>query len=352
MLLRRYPADSAAHGNLGMAYMLTGNREGAVAEAREVLKIYPNNLRQRRNLSLYLMFSGDFANAIAEGSRTIADTPGYALGYLPVALSMLASGDEAGAAKAYDRMEASGVAGARLARLGRIDFAMYHGRYTDAARLIGGASEEDRANAAEAAQLQVADAQVSLALGQKARAAEAALKAAAAGTDESVLFPAALVLIEAGQVGEARKIGQKLEGMLQAQTSAYADVINSQIAVHSERYADAIAALRDSIKLHDTWFARVQLGRVYLDTKHFPEAMSEFELALKRRGEATDAFFSDRPTLRNLPPLYYWFARAQDALGAADAHKNYEQYVKLRADADPTDPLVTDARARLAKGSS
>jgi hypothetical protein len=77
--------------------------------------------------------------------------------------------------------------------------------------------------------------------------------------------------------------------------------------------------------------------------------MAEFELALKRRGEATDAFFSDRPTLRNLPPLYYWLARAQEALGVADARKNYERYVTLRADAEPIDPLVTDARARLGK---
>jgi tetratricopeptide (TPR) repeat protein len=350
-LLRRYPADSAGHGNLGMAYMLSGNSEAAVAEAREVLKIYPSNLRQRRNLALYLMYSGDFANAIAEGSSTIAQTPGYAIGYLPVALSMLASGDQAGAAKTYDRMEASGAAGARLARLGRIDLAMYRGRYTEAARLIGAAGEADRANAAEAAQLDLADAQVSLALGQKARAAEAAIKAAAASTHEGVLFPAALVLIDAGRIAEARKIGQTLEGMLQAQTSAYADIVDAQIAAHGEHYADAISALRESIKRHDTWFARLLLGRVYLETGHFPEAMAELELAQKRRGEATDAFFSDRPTLRNLPALYYWLARAQEALGATDSRKNYEQYVSLRADAEPIDPLVTDARARLAKGA-
>jgi serine/threonine protein kinase/tetratricopeptide (TPR) repeat protein len=351
-LLRRYPADSAAHGNLGMAYMETGNPEGAVAEAREVLKIYPNNVRQRRNLALYLMYSGDFTNAIAEGSRAIAETPGYAIGYLPVALSMLASGDEAGALKTYDRMEASGAAGARLARRGRIDSAMYHGRYTETARLIGGATEADRTSAVEAAQLQIADAQVSLALGQKARAAEAALKAAASSTDEDVLVPAALVLIDAGRVAEARKIGQTLDGMLQAETSAYADIINAQIAAHGDRYSDAITALRDSIKRHDTWFARFLLGRVYVETRHFPEAMAEFELALKRRGEATDPFFSDRPTLRNLPPLYYWLARAQEAVGASDARKNYDQYIKLRADADPIDPLVTDARARLLKAAS
>ena len=36
-------------------------------------------------------------------------------------------------------------------------------------------------------------------------------------------------------------------------------------------------------------------------------------------------------------------------MGAADARKNYEQYVALRATDDPADPLVADARARVAK---
>jgi len=137
--------------------------------------------------------------------------------------------------------------------------------------------------------------------------------------------------------------------MLQAQTSAYAQVIAAQIAAQEARYSDAIEGFRDSIKRHDTWFARLLLGRVYVDAKHFPEAMSEFDLALKRRGEATDAFFADQPTLRYLPPLYYWLARSQEAMGVADARKNYEHYVSLRGDASPADPLAADARARLAK---
>ena len=88
--------------------------------------------------------------------------------------------------------------------------------------------------------------------------------------------------------------------MLQAQTSAYARILLAQIAAHEGHYSDAIEGLRDSIKRHDTWFARFLLGRVYLDAEHFAEAMAEFDLALKRRGEATDAFFFDRPTLRYL----------------------------------------------------
>jgi serine/threonine protein kinase/tetratricopeptide (TPR) repeat protein len=348
-LLQRFPADSAAHGNLGMAYMLTGNPERAVNEAREVLKIYPRNLKQRRNLALYLMYSGDFTNAIGEGSRTVAETPAYAIGYLPVALSMLASGDLAGAVKTYDALEASGPLGARLARLGRTDMAMYRGRYTEAQPLVAGANEADWHNKAEFAHVLLADAQIALALGQKGRAADAAARAVASSSNESVLFPAALVLIDTGRVADARKVAQTLDGMLQAQTSAYSQLIGAQIAAQEAKYSDAIEGFRDSIKRHDTWFARLLLGRVYVDAKHFPEAMSEFDLALKRRGEATDAFFADQPTLRYLPPLYYWLARAQEAMGVADARKNYEHYVSLRADASPADPLAADARARLAK---
>ncbi len=120
-LLRLYPADTAGHGNLGMAYMLMGHPDLAANEAREALKIYPRNLKQRYNLALYQMYAGDFDKAIRDGSAIIEETPSYAIGYYPVALSMIATGDVAGAQKIYARLEAQGAVGAGLARLGRID---------------------------------------------------------------------------------------------------------------------------------------------------------------------------------------------------------------------------------------
>ena len=92
------------------------------------------------------------------------------------------------------------------------------------------------------------------------------------------------------------------------------------------------------------------LGRAYLaaGTSHAAEALAEFERCLKRRGEASDAFIDDMPTLRYLPPAYYWLARAQESVGSAvEARKNYEQFLTLRADADSPDPLVVDARRRV-----
>ena len=71
-------------------------------------------------------------------------------------------------------------------------------------------------------------------------------------------------------------------------------------------------------------------------------------MCLKRRGETTDVFFYDMPTMRYQPPLYYWLGRAQEALGAStEARKSYEQFLELRTNADPHDPLAVDARARM-----
>jgi eukaryotic-like serine/threonine-protein kinase len=349
MLLKLYPADSAGHGNLGMAYMLTGNPKRAVAEAREVLKIYPKNLKQRFNLTLYLMYSGEFDEAISRGSEIVQESPSYAIGYLPIALSTLSRRDVTGALDVYRRLEESGPVGVRLARLGRADLAMYRGRYREAQQLVAPAlapaAESDNASLAQDL---IVSAQAALALGRKEAAVAAARKAAALSSHESVLFPAALALVDAGAPEEAARIATTLENMLQVHTTAYARLVEAQIAVREERYAAAVEAFRDSIKRRDTWFARFLLGRTYARAEHFAEAMAELELALGRRGEVTDVFMFDTPTLRYLPEVYYWLARSQQAMGAANARKTYEEYLALRDQADPPDPLVADVRKRLA----
>jgi len=107
--------------------------------------------------------------------------------------------------------------------------------------------------------------------------------------------------------------------------------------------------LTESQKRYDSWFGRFVLGKTYAEAGHFPEALAELEACLKRRGEATDMLFFDRPTLRYLPPVYYWLARTQEALGVtAEARKNFEQFLDLRTDTDVPDPLAADARRRLA----
>jgi hypothetical protein len=77
----------------------------------------------------------------------------------------------------------------------------------------------------------------------------------------------------------------------------------------------------------------------------FTEADSEFELCLKRRGEASAVFLDDVPTLRLVPPVYYFLARAQEGLKSPAAAESYRTFLKMQPDG--SSELITDARHRL-----
>jgi tetratricopeptide (TPR) repeat protein len=348
--VKLYPADDGGHGNLGLAYLYTGNLAGAIAQVREALRIYPKNALQRYNYAMYSMYASDFETASTEAARTLTEAPQFSYAFLPIAVSAAVRGDMVAATETYGQLENTGPEGALKAQLGMADLEMYRGRYRQAVALLQGGiaaalKEDDRGILA---QDYVALAQAQLALGQKQRAADAALKAIGYGGHESVLVPAARVLLAAGRTDDAKNIAQTLEKMLQTQTIAYSRLISAEIALQQGKYADAIEGFNDSIKRRDTWLARYLRGRVHVETEHFPEAMDDLGQCVKRRGEATDVFFYDTPTLRYLPATYFWLARAQQGMHVADASRNYEQFLGLTAAADPPDPLAADAKRRLA----
>jgi tetratricopeptide (TPR) repeat protein len=164
---------------------------------------------------------------------------------------------------------------------------------------------------------------------------------------ESVLFPAALVLVQAGRVDAAAGVAKRLSNLLQPQTTAYSRLIEGQIALVRGDIATALEAFRDAEKRHDSWFAHLLLGRLYLQAGRFGEAAAQFDECLKRRGEAADVFFENTTTSRYVPEVYYLLGKAQEGLGAvAAAKKSYEQYVSIRAGATPPDPAAADAKKR------
>ena len=348
-LVKLFPADDGGHGNLALAYLLVGNVSRAVTEVRRALEIYPRNSLQRYNYAMYSMYSGDFDTAIVQARQVRTENPTLEYALLPVALSTLAKGDTAAAGDAYKRLADMSPVGASLANLGLADLEMYVGRPANAVPLlnIGIAADRKDGSALRLSQKYAALADAYVALGDKGRAADAATQAVAASRRESTAFPAALALLDAGREDAARKIAADLEGMLQRQTTAYARLITGGIAARRGRIVDAIDAFRDAQKRHDSWFSRFLLGKAYVEAGHFPEALAELEMCLKRRGETMDVFFYDLPTARYLPQLYYWLGRAQEGVGlASDASRSFETFLALRPDA-PRDPLVVDARRRV-----
>jgi tetratricopeptide (TPR) repeat protein len=349
-LVKRYPADDSGHGNLAWAYMNVGKIQEALTEVRKSLEIYPKNSLQRYNYAMFSMYSGDFATAITEAQRVQKENPKLEYAHLPEALSQLAKGDAAAASESYHRLSLMSPLGASFASMGQADMAMYFGRHREAVQLLQQGIEADlkNKNATQAAQKSLALAEAYEALRQPRRAADAAAQAAKLSGLESTLFPAALVLARVGRDEEALRIAADLDRKLQRRTTAYAGIIRGAVALQHDRVSEGIEALRGAKQRYDSWPGRLLLGKAYVEADHFAEGLTELDAGFKRRGEATDVFLYDLPTMRYLPPLYYWLGRAQQALGAsAEARKSYEQFLALRTNADPPDPLAADARDRM-----
>jgi len=161
--------------------------------------------------------------------------------------------------------------------------------------------------------------------------------------------PSARVLLRAGAREQALQIARDLDNKLQQHTGAYARIIMAETALDRANLAEAIELIRDAQKRRDFWLTRLLLGRANLAADRATEALAELEAAAKRRGETTDMFFDDLPTLRYLPPAFYWLGRAQEATGqTARARESYNTFITQYAGTDTPDPTLVDARRRAA----
>jgi len=84
----------------------------------------------------------------------------------------------------------------------------------------------------------------------------------------------------------------------------------------------------------------------FLNTSaHVRQAAARAHRCRQRWGEATAIFLDDSPTVHYLAPLLHWHARAQDRVGVMDrGAANFQQYIKLRRDTEPADPLAVAAQ--------
>jgi eukaryotic-like serine/threonine-protein kinase len=349
-LIQRYPADSAGHANLALAYFYRRDMAHAMEEARRAVDLSPKNVLQRNNVGLFAMYAGDFEAAIGAQRAVLAMNPSLVKGYLSIALSQAAQGHIEDARQTYHQLENVGAEGASVASAGLADLALYEGDAVRARDIVNAALPWDVRNKnADAAAVKFSIlAAAEMELGKTDESLRATEQSLANSKDDGILFFAGQAYLHgksAKQAVQTLQIAHKLANGTNDDSHAYAKLISGELLLRQGKTQDAIGAFKDALKGADAWLVRFDLGRAYVEAGEFAQADSELELCLKRRGEATAAFLDEIPTLRVLPEVYYYLGRAQEGLNSPASTESYKTFLSMKSKA-ANDPLVHDARAR------
>ena len=351
-LVAKYPADGAAHNNLALAHFNLLQFARALEEGKRVLDTYPRSPLYRYNYALYAMYAGDFSTAANEARTALETNANLPKAHLAIAMSALAADGIDEARAAYDKARGAGTRGVSLASIGLADLAIYQGRFDEAIPLLqkGIAEDEAAKNAAGVASKTIALAEAQYGRGDVRAAAATLQRAMQLSSDASVLVPAARLLIASGRAGDGEKIAEQLASSLAPRPRAHARVIKAAALIERGRAQEALDELKEAQRLADLWIVRYLKGVAYVGAQAYAEALSEFELCEKRRGEATAVFLDDVPTYRYMVPLSYWLGRTHYGLGARDAAtRHFNRYLSLRSPA--TDAFAKDAAARVARAA-
>ena len=345
-LIKKFAGDAAARNNLALCQTYLRQLPQAVEQMQQVIRILPNRALYRENLALYAAYSGDFRAAEQE----VKAMPERGLfGLLGFAFAQIGQGQMKDAARTYLEVGNVDQQGASYTASGLGDLAIYDGRWNDAVQILTlGASADRKAKEPErAAPKFAAIAHAELLRQQTDAATIAAEEALANSASVKMRFLAGRVFAEAGAVSRARAMADGLAAELLAEPRAYAKIIEGLLALRARDPQNAVQRLTESTALFDTWIGHFELGRAYLLAGAFPQADSEFDRCLQRRGEALALFLDEEPTFAFFPPVYYYQGRVKEALKSAKAAESYQAYLDIRGRAND-DPLAADARRRIA----
>ena len=342
--LAKYPADTVAHNRRAVCLAKLRNMREAMGEMRQAVQMLPHHSGYRTNLALMADLAGDFQ--AAEGEVKKIQSPDYRA-FLALAYSQVGRGLLREAAEAYQKMSTMGPQGASSAASGLGDLAVYEGRFADAVRVFEqGAAADLASKSPDRAAIKFnSTAYAYLSAGQKTPAVATTEKALLTSKAMPVRFLAARIFVETGEIDRARTLAATLSSELPAEPQAHGKIIEGQIALKIGNARDAIKILTEANNLLDTWFGHFELGRAYLGAGAFPEADSEFERCIARRGEAL-SLMDEGPTYGHFPVVYYYQGRVREGLKTAGFAESYRTYLNIRGKAGE-DPLLSEVRRRV-----
>jgi eukaryotic-like serine/threonine-protein kinase len=347
-LVAHYPADRVGQNNLSICYTQLRNAPKALEAAQRAVAIVPKGVGPRLNLAFISAFAGDFAGSETEARTALAINPSAAQGYLVLAEAKLGEGQLDQAADAYQKLETFGPIATSTAAAGLADLAAYQGRYAEAERILSqGAVADVAARMTDnAARKYAALGNLEEIQGNHAAAVSDIDKALADSQIASIEFLAGRTYVDAGELAKAQKLAASLSSALSGESQAYGKIIAGLMALKRKDPNEAIRQIRAANSLLDTWIGHFDLGRVYLDAGAFPEADSEFDQCIRRRGEAIELFDDNVPTYAYLPPVYYFEGRVRQSMKSDGFADFYKTYLSMRGQSQE-DPLVADVRHRL-----
>ncbi len=347
-LVNQYPSDSAGIANLALAYFYQRNMPAALEQGRRAVELYPNNLLQLNNVGWFAMYAGEFDVAIQESQNLLKMNPSFEKAYICMALSQIGKGVPDKAAATYKQLAALSQPAATQAAYGLADLALYQGRLADAIGEWQKALEPDLASKEKgpSAPKWVSLGEAWLESGNRAMAMRAADQAVENGSDENVLYPAALIYIKCGKEKKALALADQLEKRFEQDPQAYGKLIRGEVQYAHGDYRDAVRTFQAAKEIADTWIGRMSLGRAYLGAGAFTEADTEFDVCMKRRGEAAAVFLDDQPSFHYFPPVLYYTGLARKGLGTEGATDWFKNFLALRSPS-ATDPLTRDARKQV-----
>ncbi|MBZ5643475.1 MAG: protein kinase [Acidobacteriia bacterium] len=346
-LISRYASDVSAHNNLAICYSYLRNFPKTIEEMRHASEILPKRVLYRFNLAAFESVTGDFTGAERDVRTALQMDPSYEKGYLILSMAQLGQNQMSQANDTYLQLQKLSPTGASFAASGLADMAMYDGRYTDAARILAeGASADLAAKQTDRAAEKFAPlAYTELLRGQKGPALAAADNALANSKEVKVRLLSGLIYAQFAETVKAKALADGLSSELQAEPQAYGKMIEGEIALKAGNSRDAIKAFTDANNLLDTWLGHEELGRAYLDAEAFPQADSEFDQCIKRRGEAILLFMDEVPTYGYFPPVYYYEGRVREGMKSASFADFYRKYLDIRGKSTD-DPLLAEVRKR------
>lgn len=344
-LLQRYPSDTASLNNMADCWSHLRNFPKAVDAVRHAADILPKRALYHANIALYSAYAGDAQSAAKEAGVTLQLLPNFPFAFEAQAFADLLQDDANRAAGAYQKIVPVKPS---LAAAGTADLAIYSGRYSQAAKLLGKAASDDlTANSPdEAADKYSALAYVQVLRGQKSAALAALKNALDLSKAVKTRFLAARDYVALGETAKAQELSSGLSSEFQLEPQAYGKVIEGEIALKNGDSHGAVNAFTEANKILDTWIGRFDLGRAYLEAGAFTEADSEFDRCLRRRGEVLALFLDEVPTYGYLPDVYYYQGRVREGLKSSTFAASYQKYLSIRGQAGE-DVLVADARKRL-----